>query len=222
MFELFVVVILIGAFIHLDKYPFGQFGMSQPIIAAPLMSLINSNNITSGVYIGLIAQSLSMYSLPIGHNIPFDFQTGGIVGASYVVLSREINIRFDKILTFIVPTIVLSGIIGGFLDRFIRNLIHQIINTNQINKKRVALSQFTALSIHFAKNLVFFSILLSPIFFIKNLLNSLIGINIKIIVAGSIGIAFASVLNLLWNKEKLKWLLGGIVLGIIAWVFLNI
>jgi mannose/fructose/N-acetylgalactosamine-specific phosphotransferase system component IIC len=75
-----VSLCLIGAAILLDKWSFGEFGLSQPIIACPLIGLI-VGDLPTGLYLGTALQLVWVEALPLGAGRPLDYQAAGVVAA---------------------------------------------------------------------------------------------------------------------------------------------
>jgi mannose/fructose/N-acetylgalactosamine-specific phosphotransferase system component IIC len=69
----FILLSVIGSGIILDKYAFGEFGISQPIIAGAIIGTL-FGDLQTGIFIGAILQLIFLVGLPIGRDIPPDGQ----------------------------------------------------------------------------------------------------------------------------------------------------
>jgi mannose/fructose/N-acetylgalactosamine-specific phosphotransferase system component IIC len=62
----------------LDKWAFGEFGLSQPIVSCPLIGLI-FGDFTTGLFLGVALQLVWIDALPLGAGKPLDYQSAGVV-----------------------------------------------------------------------------------------------------------------------------------------------
>jgi len=113
-----VLISLIGAVIILDKYAFGEFGVSQPIIAGTIIGAL-FGDIYTGIFLGAIIQLIFLGGLPIGRDIPPDGQAAGIIGCGSYFLLRTSN-SLEQSLFLAAVLALLGGIVGGVLEMYTR------------------------------------------------------------------------------------------------------
>ncbi|MEO0225909.1 MAG: PTS sugar transporter subunit IIC, partial [candidate division WOR-3 bacterium] len=85
---LIIILSLIGGLIMLDKYAIGEFGVSQPIIACPLIGLFFGAP-EAGLTLGVLLQLIFFSNLPIGRSIPPDAQAGAVLSIASFILLRK-------------------------------------------------------------------------------------------------------------------------------------
>jgi mannose/fructose/N-acetylgalactosamine-specific phosphotransferase system component IIC len=78
----------IGAILSLDKSTIGQFGISQPIVALPILGII-FGELNIGLFLGSLLQLIWITDLPLGSKEPQDSETAGIASmVSYLFINR--------------------------------------------------------------------------------------------------------------------------------------
>jgi D-glucosaminate-specific PTS system IIC component len=111
---------LLGAFILLDKYALGEFGISQPIIAGTIIGTI-FGDMWFGIFLGAMIQLVFLGGLPIGRDIPPDGQAAGIITVACYFLLRNSN-TFGHSLFVAVVLGLAGGAVGGVLDVYARRI----------------------------------------------------------------------------------------------------
>lgn len=107
-------VILLGAIILLDKFAFGEFGISQPIMIGTIFGAV-FNDIQSGILVGAGLQLIFLGGLPIGRDIPPDGQGAGIVGCASFFMLRFAHPLGQSLLLALLFALVAS-ICGGAME----------------------------------------------------------------------------------------------------------
>lgn len=113
-----VLISLIGAVIILDKYAFGEFGISQPVISGTIIGAL-FGDIYTGIFLGAIIQLIFLGGLPIGRDIPPDGQAAGIIGCGSYFLLRFGN-SLEHTLFLATVLALLGGIVGGVMEMYTR------------------------------------------------------------------------------------------------------
>ncbi len=114
----FILLSVIGSVIILDKYAFGEFGISQPIIAGAIIGAL-FGDLQTGIFIGAMLQLIFLVGLPIGRDIPPDGQAAGVIGTGSYFLLRVANHAGHALCLALILALI-SAIIGGALETFVR------------------------------------------------------------------------------------------------------
>ncbi|MEK6776095.1 MAG: PTS sugar transporter subunit IIC [bacterium] len=113
-------IALVAGLIGLDRLAFGQFMVSQPIVAAPLIGWM-MGDFHTGLLIGVVLELFWLRGLPIGGHIPRDATLSAILTAG-LCLSRPGSIQgLDT--AWMAWVFLWVGILllpAGFLDQWIR------------------------------------------------------------------------------------------------------
>jgi len=80
---------LAGALVLLDKWTFGEFGISQPIVGCPLLGIL-FGDFGTGMFLGTALQLVWIESLPLGGEKPLDYQSAGVVGITSFFFARRL------------------------------------------------------------------------------------------------------------------------------------
>lgn len=87
--ELILSLSLLSGILLLDKFAFGQFGLSSPIVSAPLLGLLFGERL-AGIWLGIIFQVLFLSSYPLGGKDLPDKEGGAICAVATFILSRRV------------------------------------------------------------------------------------------------------------------------------------
>lgn len=139
-----VIYCVIGGLILLDKMAVGEFGISQPIIACPLIGLI-FNEFYIGLFLGTAIQLVWVGALPLGSKEPPDNQTAGVVAITNFLLAKKLlnNIAYEtiglneKIIFTCLLFAGLSAIIGLYTAKILKNINNRyLLNINRNSSDR--------------------------------------------------------------------------------------
>ncbi len=156
---------LLGAFILLDKYAIGEFGVSQPIVSGTIIGAL-CGDISMGIYIGALLQLIFLANLPIGKDVPPDANGAGIAGCgSYFIMKGTGNAEPNLIVIFLVA--MLAAIIGSLLDSFIRRMNEQFYYLYLRHRSNLLFYHFCGVGTSFLRGMV----LLMPMFAVVSALN---------------------------------------------------
>jgi mannose/fructose/N-acetylgalactosamine-specific phosphotransferase system component IIC len=75
---------LLAGLIGLDRLAFGQFMISQPIVAAPIVGLV-MGDLNTGLLIGAVLELFWLRGLPVGGHVPKDATLAAILTAALAV-----------------------------------------------------------------------------------------------------------------------------------------
>ena len=203
---------LIGATIMLDKYAFGEFGLSQPIVAGTIIGVI-FGNISLGIFVGAIIQLVFLGGLPIGRDIPPDGQAAGIIGCgSYFLLKTSNPLEHSLFLAFIFA--LLGGIIGGAMEIYTRRYNEKLYQIFIRRKNLLYVCHFAGLATAFIRSfcllLPFF--LLASIFIIPNAFPQLTKELLTII---GVSVGLANGIYLFIKRTTIIYLICGVLCGLV-------
>ncbi len=112
--QLIISLSLLSGLLILDKFAFGQFGFSLPLISAPLLGFL-FGELSVGIGIGIIFQLLFIMEYPLGGRDLPDKEGGGICAiATFIVLTRHCGPE-NRLGALILS--LLFGLIASFLGR---------------------------------------------------------------------------------------------------------
>jgi mannose/fructose/N-acetylgalactosamine-specific phosphotransferase system component IIC len=148
----------------LDKYAFGEFGLSQPIVAGTIIGAI-FGNISMGIFLGAIFQLIFLGGLPVGKDIPPDAQSAGLIGCGAYFLLCQVNSPGHSLFLAVVIGL-LGAIIGGAMEILIRRYNERLYWAFLRNEDHLYWCHFAGLLTAFLRSLSLFL----PIFILANLL----------------------------------------------------
>ncbi len=133
-----ILISLLGGLLILDKYAFGEFGISQPIVTGTIIGAI-FGDMKTGILLGAVIQLIFLGGLPIGRDIPPDSQGAGIVGvAAYFFLVNNNSAPASLFLATILG--LTAALLGGAMEIYTRQLNGRLYH--QFLKKRRRLYLF--------------------------------------------------------------------------------
>jgi PTS system mannose-specific IIC component len=147
---------IIGSFIALDKFAFGEFGISQPLISGTIIGAL-FGDIGTGIFLGAVLQLICLGGLPIGTEIPPDGQTAGIVGCgSYFILHASNSAEHALLIATVLA--LLTSILGGTTDIVLRHVHDRLAHRFQHDEKRLYMYHFAGLFTSFMRTFLIFLI----------------------------------------------------------------
>ncbi|OIP63569.1 MAG: hypothetical protein CO150_05575 [Nitrospirae bacterium CG_4_9_14_3_um_filter_53_35] len=113
-------IALIAGFAGLDRLAFGQFMISQPIVAAPLVGWL-MGDFHTGLLIGVVLELFWLRGLPIGGHIPKDATLAALLTSGLSFFHSETVQWIDTAwLAWVFLWVGLLLVPAGFLDQWIR------------------------------------------------------------------------------------------------------
>ncbi len=109
-----------GGFLGLDRTAFGQFMVSEPIVAAPLAGWF-LGDIAAGVVIGAVLEMLWVLDLPVGTFVPADSTIAAIAATAIAVLGSRGDAALPGAVGFSLLLTTGMAPVTMLADRFIRN-----------------------------------------------------------------------------------------------------
>jgi mannose/fructose/N-acetylgalactosamine-specific phosphotransferase system component IIC len=212
----FILLSIIGALIMLDKYAFGEFGISQPIIAGTIIGML-CGDIQSGIFIGAMLQLIFLVGLPIGKDIPPDGQAAGIVGTGSYFLLRVTNLAGHALCLALILALI-SAIIGGALEIIARRRNERFFHLFMRKGKHLFIYHFFGLIPAFLKNFI----LILPIFLLANYLiipRQFPELSRDLLTIIALSIGFANAIYLFLKKSTVVYVILGALCGLALLVF---
>jgi mannose/fructose/N-acetylgalactosamine-specific phosphotransferase system component IIC len=145
---------ILGSALILDKYAFGEFGLSMPLVAGFIIGAA-CGDIRHGVFMGGIFQLIFLGGLPIGRDIPPDAQGAGIVACGSFFMMRAGNTLESSI--FLAAFFgLIAGIVGGALEIWIRRFNERLYYQFMRHDNRLFLYHFIGLLTAFFRGIILF------------------------------------------------------------------
>lgn len=207
----FILLSVIGAVIMFDKFVFGEFGVSQPIIAGTIIGAL-FGDIQSGIFIGAMLQLIFLVGLPIGRDIPPDGQAAGIVGTGSYFLLRNTNQPGQALCLAIVLAFV-SALVGGAMEILARHRNEKLYHLFMRRGKRLYLYHLFGFIPAFLKNFI----LVLPFFLLANYLiipRQFPQLTRELLTIIGLSVGFANALYLFLKKTTMVYVILGALCGL--------
>lgn len=211
-----ILVSIIGSAIILDKYAFGEFGVSQPLISGTIIGAL-FGDIQTGIFLGAVFQLIFLGGLPIGRDIPPDGQVAGVVGSGSYFLLQGSN--GDGHALFVAALFAfVAAVLGGAMEIITRRYNERLYHIFMRKENCLYLCHFLGIATAFLRGLCLFL----PIFLISRLITIPSGFpqlqrELLIILGVSVGIANA--LYLFFKKSTIIYVILGGLCGLALLVF---
>ncbi len=215
-------MILLSGVLILDKYSFGEFGISQPLIVSSLLGLAVGDFI-SGALMGLIMQPIWLVEIPVGRKVPLDVQGGGISGAVAFFSLRLFGAGIEQAVLLSLIIAVLASVWGGWLDRFERYINGKIAMRLKTIRTRLhlILVHVVALDVAFLRGIVMAVVAAILAKFAFLTIPFIPQIHISKIIAATFTVGLAGAIVMLGLKKRLLPMAIGFVSWIGVWVLLK-
>jgi len=145
---------VIGAVILLDKYAFGEFGISQPLVTGAIIGAL-FGDVKMGIFLGAMLQLIFLGGLPIGRDIPPDGQVAGIMCSGAFFLLRITNTSGHALLIALLFAL-LAAVIGGTLDIFTRHYNNKLFHMFLVRENQLSMYHLLGLVTAFIRGLCIF------------------------------------------------------------------
>jgi len=206
------LISLIGAAIILDKYAFGEFGFSQPLISGTIIGAI-FGNVTFGIFLGALLQLIFLGGLPIGSEIPPDGQAAGIIGCTSFFILAKVN-SLEHALFLAIIFALSGGLIGGTMEIHARRFNEKLYYLFAKREEFLFPIHFAGLVTAYIRGLC----LLLPIFIISSILiipDAFPGLSKELLTIISVSIGLANGIYLFIKKTTMVYLIIGVVCGLV-------
>uniref|UniRef100_A0A7C6AFF7 PTS sugar transporter subunit IIC n=1 Tax=candidate division WOR-3 bacterium TaxID=2052148 RepID=A0A7C6AFF7_UNCW3 len=207
---------LLGALILLDKYAFGEFGISQPIVAGAIIGAL-CGDAKTGIFVGALFQMVFLANLPIGKDIPPDAQAAGIAGCgSYFLLKSSNQTEPNLMIVFLIG--ILVSILGSSLDIIVRRINEGLFYRFLRDHKKLYICHFAGVGTAFIRGLV----LLLPLFFLVSIIRfpvSGAAFNKEFLLIIIVSLGIANGIYLYFKRQSFYFLVIGVICALAYFVF---
>lgn len=183
MIETLIGLSALGAFLSLDITMFGQFMVSRPIFAGPLVGYI-LGDINTGFWLGMIVEMMWINAIPLGTSIPVDLTMMTVLSVSWSCLhfkgSQDAAIFA---LAIAVPFAYLYREVDIAGRLFNTKIMHWI-------EKGIEQGKEYRISVGLYSGLVLFILRAAIVYFVFMVLGGLIYINMAVYIPSGLEIAF--------------------------------
>jgi mannose/fructose/N-acetylgalactosamine-specific phosphotransferase system component IIC len=222
---------LVGALILLDKWAFGEFGLSQPIVSCPLIGLI-FGDFTAGLWLGTALQLVWVDALPLGAGRPLDYQAGGVAGAvAYFLLRHGCTDALtpswpdlqNRALFCALFLAALGTVFGQFTDDRLKrlNAVFYHLGMKARTAPGVAAAHLLALLASFARGLVVTALFLAAAWAIRPWLARLPTFRPSELLLLPLAIGAAGLIRLFYRRERIPVSFAGAVVSAALWFLLK-
>ncbi|OGC42765.1 hypothetical protein A2Y85_05010 [candidate division WOR-3 bacterium RBG_13_43_14] len=208
-------LVLLGSLLILDKYAFGEFGLSQPVITGTILGMI-FGDVKMGILIGGVFQLIFMGGLPIGRDIPPDGQGASIVAVGSYLLMSRVNAPAQSLLTSVIFGL-LASIIGGQFEINARRINEKFYHRFLRNENCLTRCHFFGLLTAFGRGLCVFI----PFFAIANFIRIptfVPTLDQQLLISIGISIGLANGIYLFFRWSSLIYIILGGLCGLILLV----
>lgn len=206
-----ILLSITGAVIFLDKYAFGEFGISQPLIAGTILGAL-FGNIDAGIFVGAMLQLIFLAGLPIGREIPPDGQSGGIIGVGSYLLLGAANAPEHALPAALLFALV-GALVGGQTEIITRRFNETLHRHFLKSHRRLARYHLLGLLTAFLRSLF----LLLPFFVVAYFLRippAFPGMSRNLLMTICISVGCANGLYLFFKKSKIVYIVVGALCGL--------
>jgi mannose/fructose/N-acetylgalactosamine-specific phosphotransferase system component IIC len=129
---------LAAGIIGLDRLAFGQFMISQPIVAAPAMGFV-LGDFHSGLMVGVVLELFWLRGLPVGGHVPKDATLAAILTTGLsLTAARSMDGADPAWIAWVFFWVGLLLIPAGFLNQWIRRknawLIRYVLSSSTLDR----------------------------------------------------------------------------------------
>ena len=211
-----VLLSIISSLITLDKYAFGEFGFSQPIISGTIIGLI-FGDVKSGIFLGAMFQLAFLGGLPIGTEIPPDGPLAGVVGCgTFFLLKRAHSLEQALFLSLVFALLI--GIIGGAFEIYTRKFNEKLYRLFLRKESLIYLCHFAGLGTALLRSLL----LILPVFIIARYLvipNAFPGLSKDLFIVLGLSVGLANGIYLFIKRTTVIYLITGVICGLALLAF---
>lgn len=158
-----LLIAAVGGLLSLDRTALGQFMVSEPIVAAPLVGWFLGDT-AAGVVIGIVLEMLWVLDLPVGTFVPADSTIAAIAATAIAVLGNRGEPALPGVIGF--SLLLTSGMapVTMLADRFIRNqnarLAVWVLDAGDADAdRRLVTAHLTGLVVFYLKSVILLLVL---------------------------------------------------------------
>lgn len=223
--ETIVVLCLISGVLLVDKYSFGEFGISQPLVSASILGFA-CGDFAAGVLLGVLLQPIWLIELPIGRKVPLDAQAAGISGAVTFFTLRiaaSVSVETGAFVSLLVAA--LASLWGGWFD-FLGRRINGVL-AGRIERVRslreLLVIHIAALDIAFLRGVMVAAVSIGIAYLILPIvmLDLLPHIPLTRLLAATLSIGLAGGLVLFGSKKRWIPVAAGFASWVVVWLLVR-
>lgn len=158
-----VLIALAGGVIGLDRTAFGQFMVSQPIVAAPMTGWL-LGDIEAGMMIGAVLELIWVLDIPVGTFVPADATVGAVSATAVAAIGSPGKAPLDLVgfgillTTAVVP---ITMIVDGFIRKRNSKLADAALaGPGEDADCKLAQAHFSGLGVFFLKSFALYLLLI--------------------------------------------------------------
>jgi PTS system N-acetylgalactosamine-specific IIC component len=220
-----LILSIVGAVILLDKMAIGEFGISQPIIACPIIGLL-FGEFNIGLLLGGVLQLVWVGALPLGAKEPLDNQGAGVVAIAVYILAKKIPAAGSsgQIIFTCLLFAGLSSIIGQSASQILKKINNRLFTYVGIasSDASISLIHLTGLLTSFIRGFVITILFLLLFIVILPLVKLLPDFDVSVLLILPLTIGIAGIAHLVLFQKRIFYGLLGVFTGIILWVLLKL
>ncbi len=183
MIETVILLSVLGAFLSMDITMFGQFMISRPIFAGPLIGYI-LGDIQTGFWLGMIVEMMWINTVPLGSSIPVDLTMMTVLSVSWTCLhfkGSQDGAIFALAMAIPFAYLYREIDIGG--RNFNTKIMHWIEKGLEQGKEyRISLGLYSGLGLFLLRAFIVYAVFM--------ILGGLIYVNMKVYIPVTLEIAF--------------------------------
>ncbi|HEX7319957.1 MAG TPA: PTS sugar transporter subunit IIC [bacterium] len=209
------VLAVIGSVIILDKYAFGEFGLSQPLVSGLIIGAL-FGKIQEGILLGSAFQLFFLGGLPIGRDIPPDGQGAGIAACGSYFLLGNNNPPESALLGAVILGLAAS-LLGGNMEIMVRRLNEKLYHLFMRHHSWLYACHLGGVATAYLRGIVLFI----PLFCVARILHLphvlVFTKELLLIIAASVGVAHGFYLFV--KKTTIIYFILGIACALVSFVF---
>lgn len=218
---------LVAGLVLLDRWQVGEFGLSQPIVACPLIGMVYGEA-AAGLYIGVTLQLVWAASLPLGREQALDYQGAGVVAIlSYILFTRLQGTSPDAEARALFGALGLAGIgtfVGAWLDsanKTANNLLFRA-GVRARDERRLVAVHVAGIGTGFLRGVALTVSFLLLSLAVAPLLRRLPVLTKADLLALPLGIGIAAAARMFISLKRLPWALAGGLIAGILWMAVKV
>ena len=214
---------LLAGLILLDRWQVGEFGLSQPIVACPLIGIVYGEA-AAGLYLGLTLQLVWVASLPLGREQALDYQGAGVVAVlSYLLFMRLQGTNADAGARALFGALGMAGLgtfVGAWLDGANKTLNNRLFRAGERARdaRHLVAAHVSGIGTGMLRGSVLAALFLVLSLAAAPLVRMLPVFTKAELLALPLGIGVAAAVRMFVNLRRLPWALAGGLIAGIVWV----
>jgi mannose/fructose/N-acetylgalactosamine-specific phosphotransferase system component IIC len=218
---------LVSGLILLDRWQVGEFGLSQPIVACPLLGFA-LGEVAAGVYLGLVLQLVWAASLPLGREQALDYQGAGVASIlAYALLVRLLGSASGNDGRALFGAMALAGVmtfVGAWLDSANKTFNNRLFMAGDAasGTGKVVLLSLAGIGTGLVRGVVLAGVALGAAWAGAPLLLRAPAFSKAELLALPMGIGIAAAVRMFVDRKRLTWAIAGALAAGAAWLVVKV